>query len=266
MKKIVLLLILAMAFTTATEAQTRKKSGSGKKKSSSAAVLPVTKGETKQYGDYLTTQLFTVKKGKDNKVEIEYPISGDPVLVNAIRKKIKDSVNDKFTGSLDTPDALMRSALKGKKDVKFGQEGESLSQEIKVVYSSPEVITFTDNGYWYGGGAHGMPWSTGKTFLVADGSILTSDMLPSFSKMKPYIRKGFAKSYGVRESEVGDYLFDSNGPDDYSGTVFVTDQGLVIIYQPYEISPYSSGAPTAVIPLAEEIINLFPAKGKRFIK
>lgn len=266
MKKVVLLLIMALALTGIVEAQTRKKSSSGKRKAQTSSVLPVTKGEVKQYGDYLTTQIFTVKKGKENEVKVEYPIAGNPVLVDSIRVNIKNNVNPQFTGSLATPDALLRSALKGKRDVSFGQEGESLSQEMLVVYSNPNIITFSDEGYSYYGGAHGMPWVSGNTILVSDGSLLTIDMMPSFYKMKSYIRKGLAKSWDIRESELSNYIDNPDGPEDYPGTVYITDKGLVFIYQPYKIAPYAAGAPTAVVPLTQEVINLLPPAAQRFVK
>lgn len=264
MKKIIYLLLALLVVTGAASAQTRKKSKT-KKKATSSAVLPVAKGEIKEYGDYLTTQMFTVKKGKDNEVKVEYPLSGNPILVNAIREYIKNSVNDQFTGSLDTPDALLRSALKGKHDVSFGQEGESLSQELVVEYFNPNIITFKDTGYVYMGGAHGMPWVTGKTFMTSDGTPFTLDMLPSFSKMRSSIMKGLAKNFGVSVSGLKDILFDPDELNEYPGTVYITGDGIIFIYQPYEIAPFSEGAPTAIVPLTSEIINMLPDKARQFV-
>lgn len=263
MKKIIYLLLAALMVTGVTAAQTSKKSKT-KKKTTSAAVLPVTKGETKEYGDYLTTQMFTVKKGKDNQVKVEYPVAGNPALVNAIRSYIKHRLNDKFTGSLDTPDALLRSALKGKRDVQFGQEGESLSQEITVTYSNPNVISFKDEGYVYEGGAHGLPWMSGASFLTSDGTILNIDMMPSFSRMKPYVMQGIADDYNVSVRDLDDILFNADEVNDYPGTVYITADGLKFIYQPYEIAPFSAGAPTAVIPATSNIIDMLSPAGRKF--
>lgn len=253
----------AMVMAGTADAQSRKKSTGGKKKKGNVALVSVTKGDVKDYGDHLTTQVFTARKGKDNEVKVEYPIGGNPVLVSAIRNMIKESLNDKFTGSLDNPEALLRGVLKDKKDMKPGSDGESLSQEIVVDYSNPSIVTFTDEGYVYMGGAHGMPWKTGKTFLTTDGSTLEIDMLPAYSKMKPYIRKALAKEYGV--NDLGDVLFDGSGPDEYPQTIYVTDKGLTFIYQAYEIAPYSAGMPTAVVPLTNEVISLLPEAAKRFV-
>lgn len=261
--------MLAMAFIAVAilscgnaTAQTRKKSSVKSKKTSS--VLPVTKGEIKEYGDFLTTQIFTVKKGKDNKISIEYPISGDPDLVNAMRRYIKNCLNENFTGSLDTPDALLRNALKGKKDVSFGQEGESLEQNFKVIYNNQHVITLDNTGYTYMGGAHGMGWNSGTTFLIENGTEFSESMLPSISKMRPFILQGLAKSYNVSTGDLSDILLTSPNEIDYPGTIYITGEGITFIYQPYEIAPWSEGTPTSVVPVTNDILNMLTPEGRKF--
>lgn len=265
MKKILFILIAVIVVTGTVGAQSRKKSSGSHKKKNTASVLPVAKGEVRDYGDVLTTQVFTVKKGKENEVKVEYPVAGNPTLVNSIRNKIKDSVNEDFTGSLDSPEALLRSALKDKRDMKFGEEGESLSQNIMIIYSNPDIITYSEQKYTYMGGAHGMPLATGQTFLISDGSTLNIDMLPPFSKLRPYIMKGLAESYGVGEKDLDSILFDPSGLSEYPTTVYATDRGLEFVYQPYEIAPYSAGTPRVVVPFTTDVVNLLSDSAKRFV-
>lgn len=268
MKKLmtVLMLIgvlLAGSATVEAKTTTKRKSTTTKKKTTS--VLPVTKGEIKKYGDYLTTQVFSIKKGKDNKVTIEYPIAGNEALVNAIRQSIKNSLDDKFTGSLQTPEALLRSVMKGKKDMEFGMEGESLEEDIFVKYHSPNIITYEDSGYSYMGGAHGIGWVTGDTFLVDNGEIFDISMLPDFSKMRPYIMEGIARNFDVEVYQLNDYLFN---PDevDYSGTYIITPEGITFIYQPYEIADFATGIIKATVPVTNEVLNMLTPEGREFFK
>lgn len=265
MKKVIYLLALVLVFSVSAEAQTRKKT-SKSKKSSTASVLPVTKGAVKEYGADLTTQMFTIKKGKENEIVVEYPIAGNPQLVNAMRQYIKSSLNDKFTGSLDSPEALLRNVMKTKKDVSFGQEGESLTQEIIVSYDNPKIITLEDKGYLYEGGAHGMPWFTGATFLKSDGTVLTKSMFPSISRMRPYILEGLGEYFEVSPSELSDdYIFGNAYDLDYPDTeIIVNNDGILFIYQAYEIAPFASGIPVAVVKPTPQIIDMLTPAGKRF--
>lgn len=259
MKKIISILMAAILIAgyAGADAKTTKKS-TGKKKTSTSSSLPVTKGATQQYGNYLTTQLFTIKKGQDNEIKVEYPIKGNAQLVNAIRKKIKNIVNEKFTGSLETPDALLRSAMKY-----VGRE-ETIEQDIKVSYANGNVVTYDFSGYEYAGGAHGQYWSFGTTFLVDNGTVFTTDMMPPFYTMRPYILDGMSKKMDMSISELYNGFYSPDSLEDY-GSVSITDEGICIVYQPYEIGPWSSGLFTSVIPISE-VYDLFSSGAKKFLK
>lgn len=251
-------LLLLFACCIPAGAQTRAK-GYGAKKKVAAPALVVTKGETKEYGDYLTTQLFTIKKGKSY-IKVEYPTSGNPKLVNALRKWEKEMINNAYTGTLETPDALLKSAARNI------ERGESLQEEVKVIFSSPEMVTLYDDGYiYFSGAAHGSPIGLGRTFFVKDGSMLTTSQLPSIDKIRPYIIKGLAKYMDVSESELPDVLFTkpaeleypTNEIDDTQSNIYYTSDGLTIKYAPYEIGPYAIGMPEALIPAAtvQQLLN-----------
>lgn len=270
MKRIInfLLIFSMLAGFAGMEAKTTK---SKSKKKTTQTKLPVTKGETKQYGDYLTTQFFTVKKGKENRVTVEYPIGGNPQLVKTLRDAIVERMvkEDKTSAKKpaiapETPEELLRKMLKGKKDVIPNQIGESLEEDITITYASPSVITLSDEGYLDAGGVHGMPWSLHTTYLVEDVSRLDSSMLPPIDKMRPYILNGIAKFYDTSVNNLSDYLFENPRDIDY-GTVYVNGDGLNVIYQVYEIAPYSMGYINAVIPISD-IYNIVSPTVQKFLK
>lgn len=264
MKKLIVALMAVVLVCSGGYAQKKR---SGKSKGKASTSLAVTKGNTSEYGNgCLSTQMFSLKKGKENKLEIEYPTGGNPELVKAVRNYIKDCLDNKFMGSLDTPDALMKKVMKDKKDIAPGRGGESLSEEIKVAYANNNIVTFEDEGYMYMGGAHGASWTGGETFLVADGQVFDESMLPSFSVMKPYILSGLAQYFGVSAKDLGEELMGSVDSLDYPGVFYIKDNGLNFVYQQYEIAPYSAGIPTAVVPITQEVINLFPASAKPFFQ
>lgn len=238
------------------EAAPTKKKATGKKKV--LATLPVKKGAEHVYGDYLTTRDYSIKT-KNADIKVEYPVDGDPTLVAALRQYILESLNENYPGSLSNPEALITSAIKSL-DI-----SEDLQQEIKVAYNGKNSITLTDDGYLYMGGAHGMPWSKGKSFLKSDGYRFGNYMLPPFVDLQPQIGKGLAKYFDVPVSSLKEEVMSWGTPDfTYPSTVYITDEGLTFIWEAYEIAPYSYGMPKVVLPANNELFSVLSEEAKEF--
>ena len=255
MRKILSILMVALLVAIPLEAATKKKAAPRKKSTSTSAAI--TKGETETYGDYLTTQTFTYKKG-DNEIKVEYPISGNPELVSAMRTWIKDVVNRDFRGSLTTPDALLKSAMSNI------SRGENVQNEIEVEYANGKIVTLVADYYWYGGGAHGSAAKPGATFRVSDGEKFDEDMLPSFSKLIEDIRVGLANYAKCSPSEVDGWLFSPLSNMEYPSSIYIDDDGIVFQYGEYEIAPWSEGLPKAVVPVDNRILQSLTSEGKTF--
>lgn len=261
MNKFLSILLVILISAVSAEAKTSSKRSTSKHRTSSP--LAVNKGEVKRYGDYLTTQMFIIKKGKDSEIKVEYPISGNPQLVKAIRYDIKKALDDKFTGSLDTPDALLRSALKYAKDTEFGDESFSLQALIKIDYNCPRYTTYNFFVSEYAGGAHDMYAEWGTTYLNTDGQRFTLDMLPPFSSLEPYILEGIAKSFDTTVSQLGDYLYSDESCEDY-GAVSLGKEDLIFYYQPYEIAPWSAGLIISKVWVSPNIMEMLSPTGRKF--
>lgn len=234
-----LLLIGGMGFN----ANAAKKRTATKKTRTAATAATVKKGASHSYGNgALSTQEFTYKKGKSS-LMVEYPVSGDEQLVTTVRNWIKTVMCDQYSGSLTTPDAMM------KKTLSLLDRGEEIQVEIKVAYNNDKVITAIYNQYWYGGGAHGGTSIVPATFSLSNGAILTEEMLPSISTLRPYILQGIADAGGLSLEGVKEMCFDSGQIP--MGTPYVMADGLNVIYQQYEIAPYVAGLPNAVIPFSK---------------
>lgn len=254
MKKVLALALSLAILAFGVEAKTTKRTSRTTSRTSSAAV---TKGATHKYGDYLTTQEFKLKKGK-NEYSVEYPVSGNPQLVNAMRDYIKECLFPKFKGSLATPDALLKGAV-------ANVERDSQEEvELKVIYSSDYAVTLSgySDVYWKGA-AHGTYAVLGATFLVTDGTVFDIDMLPSFNAWEEKIKQGLADFFEVRIRDLSDYLFDINDLS-YPGTAYLTDKGILLQYQPYEIAAWAMGAPASVIPATSANISALSAEGRAF--
>lgn len=263
MKKLLVILsaiaICAGAFTA--QAATKKVRRSAK----SAPALAVKTGETKQY-DYgngagsLETRMFTISKKVtvmvgpslkdrlDCKMSLEYPMEGPDALVEAVRHWIKQQINEKYTGSLTTPNGLMLSEAKS-------WDGEQVDIDVKIAYSNQKIVTFECNAYFYGGGAHGMSRTTYGTFKFANGDMLSTLDMPPLSAFK--IRPLLAALYDVPASEL-----ESNGftvPKAYSDfDPFILADGLYIKWGAYDIAAGAFGEPTVKVATNASQVSGYP--------
>lgn len=260
MKKIFrILLAVALVFGMAANVDAAKKRTKSRKTRTTAAAPAVIKGDTKSYGDDLTTQMFSIKKG-ETQISVEYPISGDSRLLQALRSQIaNDLIYDYEAGtpkditiSLDNPEALLKAAVKpyNKKCTPMGEICQTLELDIKVIYSNDHVITIGEEGYWYGGGAHGMPIAYGYTFLRDGGEMLTNSMLPPIGTTRAYVVEALEKNIEIPSREWRDTGITSPYELEYpSAEAYVDANGLNLQYGAYEIGPFSLGIPKATIPL-----------------
>lgn len=263
MQKIIsILFALSVIFCGANvDAKTTKKS-TGKKKTSTSSSQGIKKGAINTYGDYLKTQTFTVDKGNNGKIVVEYPISGDPQLVKSLRNYIRDILsisNQKiYTGSLENPDGLLRSAMKGMRG------GFHFSADIKVIYSTPKLITFETTVDEYEFDSHGMYWNMSATFIVENGQHLDISMLPDFDKMQDYILEALARERETTVYELSQRFWNEDSLTNY-GVVYITEDGLNVHYQPYDLADYMTGSFHGVIPI-KEVYDILPEKTRRLLE
>ena len=241
MKKLFLIFIaLATMVGLPSEAQTKKRTGTAKTASSTAGGV-ITKGKTYTYGDYLTTQEYSIKRGK-NTIKVEYPISGNSALVASLKQYIKKSLAEKYTGSLESPDGILRAALR-----KIGR-GETLTEEIKIIYTSDKVVTIMTEGDLDAGGAHGRPFETGETFFIDNGKSLRNyEYFPKFNSIRSSVLEGLAKYFDTSVSKLDEELIVSPRDIEEPSTCYMTKSGLTYVWAPYEIAPYMAGTPKSSV-------------------
>lgn len=242
------------------EAQKKRAAKSPARKTAATAASAVTKGAVKQLCPELSVQTFTLKR-RNAKFSIDYPVSGNPQLVNALRVWTKNMVCDNFTGSLDSPDALMKKAAASV------ERDENYELTLTYPYASDKVVTADLSGYLYSGGAHGMPSQAARTFLCTNGKPLTTEMLPPFNDIRNYVVDGLIEYCGVSsKSELSDILSVGLSELSYDcSNVFVDDKGLNIRYDVYCIAPYYAGFPLVTIPKSK-ILPLLSAEAKAYFE
>ncbi|NJX16014.1 DUF3298 and DUF4163 domain-containing protein [Tamlana crocina] len=117
----------------------------------------------------------------------------------------------------------------------------------EVVYQSPEIICVAITTYTNTGGAHGLSNVTFLNFNATTGNKISNEKLitdfEAFKKMaKPYFDKAIAeKEHAIFDTEA--FQLPAN--------IGYTEDGLVLLYNTYEIAPYSTGIIEFKIPYEE---------------
>lgn len=213
------------------------------------------------------TRKFEKKVG-DNRLEVEYPVAGNPTLLLAVRTWINDRLGATYRGSLDDAEAFFRhyGALLGT-DPDLNEYGGYAIDEFEVEYESPLVLTYDYESYEYEGGAHGMGGSYGTTFLKSDGSIFDKDCITSYAALHGLIVEGLKRYFKAKTD--AELLGELIGVESLAKLTppgmkpWIEKEGVVFSYTPYEIAPYSAGSPRFTIPYAQ-IAPYLTERGKRF--
>ena len=126
-----------------------------------------------------------------------------------------------------------------------------IDTRIKVTAATSQRITLTTTDSWYGhGAAHGNYTVTYAHFLPAEGrALMVEDVFAGEDWVEPVADL----AYDALKDSIGEYLWDDLR-DPVKGWVAdpsrwnFSDQGLIIQFQPYEVTAYAAGAPTITIP------------------
>ena len=127
-----------------------------------------------------------------------------------------------------------------------------------VTRADNHVISFTENGYEYMGGAHGMPYATGINYDTKTGEMI------SFAELSDdpdaFHTDTLAYNQTLAQTEYySDQLFNTDNITDGTleavlyadGGWYLSTSGLVFMSPPYALAPYSSGTLEFTIPYNE---------------
>lgn len=219
----------------------------------------------------------TQKKGCwTYKSEAEYPADGPEALVASVRnwisEKLRASENPDetvkaYSGSMDDGKSMLDYyAKKFIASINFDDYAElpedmecEMDYTFVIEHETPEFVSFGVQTYWFGGGAHGGTTVACTTFLKSDGRQFGWDMIASKKALRPMIIDGLKKYFEVKtDAELMDNLLLAE--ESVAGkpmtniipypatTPWLSAEGLVLIYQQYEICSYAAGMPIVVIP------------------
>ena len=214
-----------------------------------------------------TDQAFATKKlkvamGQKSRYELEldYPISGKPEVMDAIRLYLLKQCGTKATDLNDPIEAIKASgqafiAEGDKTQAQFADEEYPMppytsKMEIDIECNYPTFITYEGESYIYTGGAHGMPMEMIATFDANTGKQLTFDdiILPnSKGQLLKLIQKNVLAQDEYQSSTLSDF-FEFTLP---AQAPALKSDGVKFQYQAYEICCYAMGMPDCTIPYDE---------------
>ena len=205
-------------------------------------------------------------------IRADYPTKGDRTLIDSVRQFINKALGGAFQGDLSQGDSLLAFyAHQWEKEMRqmYNEIAEARGNDqdmapmyhsvtIKQEYNTPLYITYIINTETYSGGAHGMHESKGVTFQKEDGHVFCNDILIKNrdKEFNNLIRDGLFRYFSEQDMPLSSDIELSTAlqVDDIhniplpTAPLYFTPEGIVMVYQPYEIACYAAGSPTFTIP------------------
>ncbi len=190
------------------------------------------------------------------KASISFPIFKNDTLNQFIKRKVFDffAKEEPATSYQD----IANSFIKGYED--FLSENPETQQswfliiKINVLEQTPNYLSLKYIHSDYAGGAHGNTTISFLNYNPKTNTQITIDSLIQKEKMEALIQIAegiFRKNEKLTATEPLDekYFFEK-GKFVLAQNFHVTDMGLIFLYNPYEIKPYSEGYTELTIPFS----------------
>lgn len=136
----------------------------------------------------------------------------------------------------------------------WAEEGmnSSISSRVSPIFFFNErFISFTQQGYEYSGGAHGMPYWVPHTFDLHTGEELDLSFFVTNEEgvFKDIVMEQFIKMYDVDPDLYWDDAIDIvRECVSLQSPFYLKEDGLVIYFGPYDLAPYAAGFVEIVVP------------------
>ncbi|MCK5400641.1 MAG: DUF4163 domain-containing protein [Flavobacteriaceae bacterium] len=202
-----------------------------------------------------------IEISNDAIIEINIPnAEGTNTVAKSINSTIEKFIVNTISFSEDTlSDLSLNDAIKKFDSVYIEFEDDfeesSLAWEAlidgEVTYQSPDIICIAINSYLNTGGAHGNMNISFLNFNSQTGQLLQNDEIIINNGFLKIAEKYFNIELQETSNEDGfdDYFF---GEDFHlPANIGFNDEGVILLYNIYEIAPYSEGITEFTIPFEE---------------
>lgn len=211
-------------------------------------------------------------------IEVDYPKSGNALVVGSIQEWISEMLGGTYAGRLsDAKGLLAFYAQDAKADFKSQEAALSPmdvtflnERRFRKVYETDKYVTYEYVGNTYMGGAHGSHIRYSQTFRKLDGRRLDWNMFQSnnLEAVRILVEQNLMEQYfkgDTKENlEMIKYFTDGYTPLPQANPALVED-GVMFVYQEYEIAPYAWGQPSCIISYSA-LDSLLSVTGKSLLR
>lgn len=245
-KYLVLTLILLSLFSCKNDSEKEKESP---EKESKTATYEISKVK-------IDSTIFTNCSGVTcPKIKVDYvKLEGNGDFAQSVNQTNKQALIDLLHINEDKPKAedieeAINDFGKDYFEIKKAFPDSDVVHELKVaqeVKSENESTLVLETGfYMYTGGAHGYGGTRFLNFDVETGKHLTKeDLINDIPAFTDFVEKAFRQQYKIPPgSDINDHgFFFEDGKFALPENMAVTDEAVILIYNPYEAASYAQGA------------------------
>ena len=218
----------------------------------------------KKQGQYAVTSAHLSKNVTDEKgnllitMAFEYPVienKDNNAFIAAVNEQYKQDaeafVSDAEAEFKDTAEEMLSFMGKNYSPMVF-------TRSFEVGLNQNNLLSITELDYANTGGAHPNTLRTSRTFNLAENKELTlSEVLgKNAADTDSFVKEKF-DAY-VKET-IGEYIdyYEEYSEEMLSAVNFrLTEDALVLYYNPYDILPYAAGVPTVEVPYTDTAVKL----------
>ena len=189
---------------------------------------------------------------------IKYPVFKNDTLNKYINREVLDYFSKEDPAIISYQD-IATSFIKGY-DSFFAENKDTpqswyLIIDIKVLKQSSNYIALQKIHSDYAGGAHGITVTSFINYNPKTNQPKTLDSLIDINKKANLLKIAetiFRKNEKLTPTEpLAEKYFFENGKFALAQSYYVSDEGLVFLYNPYEIKAYAYGTTKLVIPFSD---------------
>ena len=128
-----------------------------------------------------------------------------------------------------------------------------------------KLLVFACSTYGYAGGAHGGSVAAHFMYDKTTGKEVKEVVSPKEAgRLQEAMKSGLCEYFGCSRAELMDELQIEGSQIPWPQMApYASKDGVVVVYQQYEIAPYAAGMPTFVIPWVKVRTPSVPLKGRR---
>ena len=218
----------------------------------------------KKQGQYAVTSAHISKNITDDKGNILITIAFEyPVIENKDNNAFITAVNEQYKKDAEAAISEAEAEFKDSAAAVLASEGKNyhpmvFTRSFEVSLNQDNLLSITQLDYANTYGAHPNTLKSSKTFNLAENKALTlSEVLgKNAADTDSYVKEKFDAYVKETVGELLEY-YQQNSEKALSAVNFcLTEDALVLYYNPYDILPYAAGSPEVKVPYADTTIKL----------